>query len=155
MIELFLREKEGWIRAHAAKMREAERRPEAFMEPVGAEELARLKKEAKRYIPERAAHYAGIMGVSFGRISIRAQKTRYGSCSPKKDLSFNCILMKMPPDVIDYVVVHELCHILHMDHSRAFWDEVGRILPDYRTRRAWLKENGRFYIDAMKKGETI
>ena len=82
------------------------------------------------------------MGVSYGRITIRCQKTRWGSCSAKGNLNFNCLLMLAPPEVADYVVVHELCHRKHMNHGAAFWSEVARILPDYARHRAWLKENG-------------
>ena len=77
------------------------------------------------------------------RLTIRHQKTLWGSCTPSGNLSFNCLLMLAPEEVRDYVVVHELCHLKHLDHSKAFWRSVERALPDYRTHRKWLKENGR------------
>lgn len=80
--------------------------------------------------------------MSFGRISYRFQRTRWGSCSARGDLSFNCLLLLCPPEVLDYVVVHELCHRRHMDHSGRFWAEVAVMLPDYQARRAWLREHG-------------
>ena len=82
------------------------------------------------------------MGVTYGRITIRNQKTRWGSCSSKGNLNFNCLLMLTPPEVIDYVVVHELCHRKEMNHSKAFWDEVAHVLPDYEKARLWLKTEG-------------
>lgn len=82
------------------------------------------------------------MGISFGRITIRSQHTRWGSCSADGNLSFNCLLMFAPESVQDYVVVHELCHRKHMNHSPAFWAEVEKVLPDYRLQKAWLKEQG-------------
>ena len=103
-------------------------------------EITELKKQARKYIPVRVAYYAAQIPVSYGRIAIRCQKTRWGSCSQKGNLNFNCLLMKLPPEIIDYVVVHELCHRLQMNHSRQFWAEVEKILPDYRKRRKWLKE---------------
>ncbi|MBE5867311.1 MAG: M48 family metallopeptidase [Lachnospiraceae bacterium] len=103
-------------------------------------EIAELKKLAKKYIPGRVAYYAALIPVSYGRIAIRCQKTRWGSCSQKGNLNFNCLLMKLPPEIIDYVVVHELCHRLQMNHSRLFWAEVEKVLPDYKKRRKWLKE---------------
>ena len=71
------------------------------------------------------------------------------------NLNFNCLLMKMPEEIQDYVVVHELCHLKEMNHSPAFWAEVEKVLPDYRRRRAWLKKYGGIYMEAMKKGLQI
>ena len=87
-------------------------------------------------------YFAPQVGVSYGRITIRNQKTRWGSCSGKGNLNFNCLLMLTPPEVIDYVVVHELCHRKEMNHSKAFWDQVERILPDYKVSEAYLKKEG-------------
>ena len=85
------------------------------------------------------------MGVSYGSITVRDQKTRWGSCSAKGNLNFNWKLVLMPEEILEYVVVHELAHRLQMNHSTEFWDEVEKILPDYRKRRQWLKENGQKY----------
>ena len=82
------------------------------------------------------------MGVTYGGITIRNQRSRWGSCSGQGTLNFNCLLMLAPPEVLDYVVVHELCHRKEMNHSAAFWAEVARVLPDYEARKRWLKENG-------------
>ena len=97
---------------------------------------------AKQVIPEKVAYYARIMGVTYGRISIRKQKTRWGSCSREGNLNFNCLLMMTPPEVLDYVVVHELSHRLEMNHSARFWAQVEKVMPDYRVPRKWLKEHG-------------
>ena len=93
-------------------------------------------------IASRVQHYRRIMGVSVGRITIRNQKSRWGSCSSRGNLSFHCLLSRMPETVFNYVVVHELCHRKHMNHSAAFWDEVAAILPDYKASRDWLKREG-------------
>ena len=82
------------------------------------------------------------MGVSWTGISVRRQRSRWGSCSARGSLNFNCLLMLCPPEIRDYVAVHELCHRLHMNHSAAFWAEVERILPDWKARRRWLRTNG-------------
>lgn len=111
-----------------------------------AQELADMKKAILPKLEERSAYYAPKIGVSYGKITVRSQKTLWGSCSREGNLSFNCLLSQMPPEVGDYVVVHELCHRKHMNHSQAFWKEVERILPDYRTPRRWLKENGSQWI---------
>ena len=105
-------------------------------------EIDELKARAAKVIPERVAYFAGIVGVSYGRITIRCQKTRWGSCSSKGNLNFNCLLMLAPPEVLDSVVVHELCHLKEMNHSKAFYDEVLRAYPNYREDHQWLKEHG-------------
>ena len=93
--------------------------------------------------------YADLMGVTYGTVSIRAQKTRWGSCSSKGNLNFNCLLMLTPDEVIDSVVVHELCHRKHMDHSKEFYDEVLRVFPDYRKWDKYLKDNGRKLLERI------
>ena len=106
-----------------------------------------LADEALRVIPERVRFYAPVVGVTYGRITIRNQRTRWGSCSAKGNLNFNCLLMKAPPEVLDYVVVHELCHRLEMNHSPRFWAQVERVLPDYKVSRKWLREHGNELMD--------
>ena len=88
------------------------------------------------------ARFAPQVGVSYGRITIRSQRTRWGSCSARGNLNFNCLLMLCPEEVRDYVVVHELCHRKQLNHSPQFWAEVAAILPDAARHRKWLKENG-------------
>lgn len=102
----------------------------------------RYRQAAKEYFPKRADYYAQQIGVSYERIRIAEQKTRWGSCSSKGTLSFNWKLMLAPPKVLDYVVVHELCHRKEMNHSPRFWKLVEEIMPDYKEYRKWLKENG-------------
>ena len=148
-IERFVAEKKDWIIAARERIRKRKASPDAFLDPLTAEDVERLKKQAKKYLPLRVAYFAPKVGVTWGRIAIRAQKTRFGSCSTKGNLNFNCVLMRMPPDIVDYVVVHELCHRKEMNHSRAFWAEVEKVLPEYRKAKKWLKENGRFYIAAL------
>lgn len=136
-IEAFLREHEDWIAARRQKL--AARPP---VEKLSPEELAALKKRARRVFLARTAYYAPLLGVSYGRVSVRSQRSRWGSCSLQGNLNFNCLLLLAPPEVLDYVVVHELCHRLEMNHSPRFWAAVESVLPDCRARRAWLKQNG-------------
>ena len=104
-------------------------------------EIKELYKKAKQDIPVRAKKYAEIIGVSYGRITIRCQKTRWGSCSSKGNLNFNCLLMLMPEKVRDYVVIHELCHRKEMNHSKKFWKLVEDVMPDYKEQKKYLKDN--------------
>jgi len=133
-IHSFVESKADWIQAHIPK----EPPLPAFTEA----ELRLLMEEAKTQIPQRVLCFAPLVGVDFGRITIRSQRTRWGSCSAKGNLNFNCLLMLTPPEILDYVVVHELCHRRELNHSAAFWAEVERVLPDYRVSRKWLKEHG-------------
>ena len=89
-----------------------------------------------------SAYFAEKIGVSYGRITLRQQKTRWGSCSANGNLNFNWLLILAPPEVLDYVVVHELCHRRQMNHSQAFWNEVSAVLPGYKEQKKWLKDNG-------------
>ena len=89
-----------------------------------------------------ASYSARQVGVDYGRITIRNKKTHWGSCSSKGNLNFNCLLMLAPAEILDYVVVHGLCHRKEMNHSKAFWAEVEKVLPDYRESVQWLKEKG-------------
>lgn len=142
-IDRFLREKADWIRIHREKMLERQAQHEAYpVAPLTDAQLRDLKKRAAIAISEQAAHFAPLVGVTYGRISIRSQKTRWGSCSLQGNLNFNCLLLLTPPEVLDYVVVHELCHRKYMNHSSLFWAEVERVIPDYKSRRKWLRDNG-------------
>ena len=135
-VERFVASKESWIRKHLSRLRNWN------TEPFEEREIENCRKQAEVLVCERVAHYASEMGVSYGRITIRTQKTRWGSCSSKGNLSFNALLAVVPADVLDYVVVHELCHLRVMNHSEQFWEEVRKILPNYEQSKLWLRENG-------------
>ena len=99
-----------------------------------------LKISAKEYIPDRTFYLANAYGFKVNKITIRNQKTRWGSCNSKCNLSFNLSLMKFAGDIIDYVIIHELCHLKHMNHSEEFWTLVGSFIPDYKSKRKVLKD---------------
>ncbi len=141
----FVKERQAWIvqkwfETERIRRQKAERPPRDYEQNPALE--AQYRKEARRRITERAAYFAEKMGVDYGRIAIKAAKTRWGSCSARGNLNFHWKLILMPPAILDYVVVHELAHRIEMNHSPRFWTQVERILPDYRERRRWLKENG-------------
>ena len=105
-----------------------------------------FRQQAKHEIRKRADYFSGLMGVSYNRICIKEQRTKWGSCSSRGNLNFNWKLIMMPEEILDYVVVHELAHRIEMNHSKRFWYEVGKMLPDYREREKWLKMNEKYYI---------
>lgn len=99
------------------------------------------RARAHDLVIERVMYYQPQIPIKPQRIRIKSQRRRWGSCSAKCNLNFNWKLALIPLDIIDYVVVHELCHLVHLNHSRHFWDLVASILPDYKERRAWLRRH--------------
>ena len=148
-IKRILFERQDWIRTHVARVRSA-RASADTLAPLTDEELRQLSRQAAQYIPPRVAMYAERIGVSYGRITIRHQRTRWGSCSTKGNLNFNCLLMLTPPEVIDYVIVHELCHRKEMNHSTRFWALVASVLPNYVEQKRWLREHGAVIIGRLE-----
>ena len=153
-IRRFIQEKSDWIEKHVQRIEERQRTLPP-VEGLTMKDIRKLADQASVVIPKRVEYFAEKIPVTYGRITIRNQKTRWGSCSGKGNLNFNCLLMLAPPEVLDYVVVHELCHRKEMNHSERFWREVENILPDYRERKKWLKENGGRLIARMQVHETI
>ena len=139
--DAFVQKHEEWIRKKREQI--ARRKAQCAAAPkLSDEELDALSEQAKAVIPARVAHYARLMDVSYGRITLRCQKTRWGSCTAKKNLNFNILLMLTPPEVLDSVVVHELCHLRQMNHSALFYEQVYAVYPDYDRWNRWLKEHG-------------
>ncbi|MBP3683848.1 MAG: M48 family metallopeptidase [Oscillospiraceae bacterium] len=132
--EAFLNSKQSWVEKHLSRCRP--------LPPLTEPELQWLTDAAKEDLIPRVCRLAAQIGVSYGRVTIRSQHTRWGSCSAKGNLNFNCLLMLCPEEIRDYVVIHELCHRKELNHSPAFWTEVERSCPMYRTHRQWLKEHG-------------
>ncbi len=140
-VEQVLSEKSRWIKEQREKLCKACEKQYIITDEMRHRGI----NIAKKQIPERVSFFAGIMGVTYGRITIREQKTRWGSCSNRGNLNFNWKLMLMPEGVLDYVVVHELAHRIEMNHSNAFWKIVEQVLPDYRERKALLSRSEHLY----------
>ena len=135
-VRRFVESKTDWIEKHLAK------RPLQNVVKYTPKEVEQLREQARKLVTERVRYYAAIIGVTYGQIAIRTQHTRWGSCSSKGSLNFNCLLALVPPEVLDYVVVHELCHRKELNHSDRFWNEVRQIIPNYKVQKKWLKDNG-------------
>ena len=142
-IEGFLNKNEAWISKQMNEIKAKKKSVESGnVENVTLDKIKALAEQALEIIPTRVEYFAKIIGVTYGNITIRNQKTRWGSCSSKGNLNFNCLLMLAPPEVLDYVVVHELCHRKQMNHSKAFWAEVEKVFLDCKKSIKWLKEEG-------------
>ena len=146
----FVKRHRRWIETHLARVQDAE--AEA-LPPLSMKEIDALADRAMEVIPARVRYYAEKLGVTYGKITIRNQRTRWGSCSSGGNLNFNCLLMLTPPEVIDSVVVHELCHRLQMNHSPAFYAEVLRVYPEYHKWHGWLREHGSAILGRMRAEE--
>lgn len=156
LIDAFVEEKQAWIerKKWEIQQREEERNREmsgsygekhpggSLTRPGTLAEEQVFRMQAAEIFGRKAAYYAERMGVSYNKITIRDQKTRWGSCSGKGNLNFNWRLVLAPVSVLDYVVVHELAHRKEMNHSSRFWSVVGAIMPDYEIHRSWLRDHG-------------
>ena len=139
-LKAFVENHRSWILEKTAVMaeREENRKSTPAPPPELLSKTDRMKIQLK--IGKRVRHYCETMGVTVGYVAVKNPKTRWGSCSAKGNVNFNYQLAFLPEELLDYVVIHELAHRRHMDHSRAFWAEVEKYCPDYRERRAALKE---------------
>ncbi len=127
---------EGWIKSHSERVK----REESFWSSLSDERIEELRTLARDVLTRKTRMYSNIMGLSYGRITITGAKTRFGSCSSKGNISYSYRLMAYPERAVDYVVVHELCHLVYMNHSAEFYALLAKVLPDYKERRALLKK---------------
>ena len=134
-IRAFVEAHAEWI---ASTLREQGERAAAHPEPTEAEKRELIKR-AKSVLPGRVEYYSRVMGLYPTQVRITGAKTRFGSCSSKGHICFSWRLMQYPPEAIDYVVVHELAHLKHLNHSPAFHALVASVLPDHKQRRALLR----------------
>ena len=135
VIEEFIEKHDKWIEKKLDVMKNREIKPDN----LSAEEIAALKMRAKEILPKKVDYFAEIMGLKPSGVKITSAKKRFGSCSGKNSLCFSYELMLYPDETIDYVVVHELAHIKHRNHSARFYSLIEKYLPDYKTREKILK----------------
>lgn len=131
----FAKSHEEWIEKHYRETKERL----AHQVSYTPEQVKEYRTQAAKILTERTAYWAERMGVTYGRITIREQVTRWGSCSSRGNLNYNWKLVLVPEELLDYVVVHELAHRREMNHSKRFWEIVEKEMPDYRQRRKALK----------------
>ena len=134
-IEAVVLKHRKWIEKHL----DIEKKRALFDASLTEEKIAELKRSARTYLTDKTKIYAEIMGLNYGRITITSATTRFGSCSSKGNISYSYRLMLYPEPARDYVVVHELAHLVHMNHSPAFYSLVEKYIPDYKERRKLLK----------------
>lgn len=149
-IEKFVESKRNWIEKHLQSLSEKQKLFENI-EPYSDEEIRSFVKQAKEIIPKKVEFYAEKIGLTYNKITIRCQRTRWGSCSSKGNLNFNCLLVLLPDEIIDSVVVHELCHRKQMNHSAKFYAEIEKVFPDYNCCHQWLKQNGDKFMSRIPK----
>ena len=131
---------ESFISSHLRWIEEKQEKARAKMRPEPTDaEIESFKKQARSVLTSLTEHYAALMGVTYEKISVTSAKTRFGSCSKKGSINYSWRLMLYPKEAWEYVVVHELCHLKHFDHSAAFWQTVEKYLPDYKERQKLLK----------------
>ena len=135
LIDAFVQKHEKWIEKRLA----ISAAPPDPIAEYSKEEIENLSEKARKLLTDKTEHYSEIMGLKYGRITITGAKTRFGSCSSKGNISYSYRLLLYPDAAIDYVVVHELSHLLRMNHSREFYKIIERVLPDYRERIKLLK----------------
>lgn len=137
-INAFIKEKQGWIEKTLKNLQKSR----VASVPLTQEEIKELREKAKEIIPKKVAYFAETMGLKYNSIKITSATKRFGSCSGKNGLCFSLFLMQFEDSLIDYVVVHELAHTVHHNHSKAFYDLVEKYLPDYKLRQKKLKGRG-------------
>lgn len=137
----FIEQKRPWIEKHLSSLMQQQKALEN-LPPFTQSEITSMAEKTRKIIAERVSYYAPKIGVTYNKITIRCQRTRWGSCSSSGNLNFNCLLSLFPRDIIDSVVVHELCHRRYMNHSPHFYAEIEKVFPDYHRCHSWLNKNG-------------
>lgn len=134
-IAKFVEANSEWIEKNCKKINDRK----ADRVELAEDDIKKLKKLAKEYLPPKVEYYANLMGVNYTSVKITSAKTRFGSCSGKNSICFSYILMLYPEKAIDYVVIHELAHTVHHNHSKQFYEMIEKYMPDYKSAEKMLK----------------
>ncbi len=138
LAEVFITKKVSWI---ISKIAYVQSLPPA-LKKISPAEIKILKEKSLALVKPRVEFFNNFYKFNFKKISIKNQKTRWGSCSSKGNLNFNCRIALLTPELADYIVVHELCHLGQMNHSKKFWDLVTQTVPDYKAHHMTLRKQG-------------
>ena len=136
LIKKFVQKKQNWIN----KKQKLVKKRNLEIKSIKTSQMSKIKALEK--ISQKVEYYSSVSGFKYKNIKITSAQKRWGSCSAKNNLNFSKRLASTPDEIIGYVVVHELCHIKHKNHSKNFWNEVEKLMPDYRKHRKWLKNKG-------------
>jgi len=133
----FINKKSDWILKSVNRFKNRE--GSSLLAQAGKRDYTKLKEKARLFTHSRVEKFNKYYNFNYNRISIRNQKSRWGSCSQKKNLNYNFRILLLPEDLADYIVVHELCHLKEMNHSKRFWNLVGETMPEYKVMRKRLR----------------
>lgn len=140
-IEKFINEKKSWLEKRLIEMKERKEKTKRFKELIDIEKTPYYREKARTILSERTDFYAEKFQLIYNGIRINGAKTRWGSCNHKNGINFNWKILFAPPEVLDYLVVHELAHTVHKNHQKRFWNKVEMMHPEYKESRKWLREN--------------
>jgi predicted metal-dependent hydrolase len=138
LAERFMRKKSAWITAKIGIMKKRNHDP--VFHRFSKKEYQKNKNQALALVKNKLEEFNRIYGFEYNKITIRNSRSRWGSCSAKKNLNFNYKILFLPEELLDYIVIHELCHLGEMNHSRRFWDLVGKTIPNYREMRKKMRK---------------
>jgi len=140
-INKFLESKQKWIQKSIFKVQQRSDQADRFKNLININDIKNYRKKARNLLTERTDYYSEKYNLPYTNIKITRAKTRWGSCNHKNGLNFNWKILFAPPEVVDYLVVHELSHTIHKNHKKDFWNRVELMHPDYKNSRKWLKDN--------------
>ncbi len=140
-IEDFIYEKKSWINKRLAEMKERKEKAQRFNDLIDPNKTIYYREKARSLLTDRTDYYAEKFGLKYNGIRINGARTRWGSCNYKNGLNFNWKILFAPPQVMDYLVVHELAHTIHKNHKKLFWNKVALMHPEHKESRKWLRQN--------------
>lgn len=140
-IDKFIISKKDWLKRKLKMIEERKEKAERFRDLIDINKIKEYREKARGILTERTNHYSEKFDLPYNNIKISSAKTRWGSCNHQNGLNFNWKILFAPPEVLDYLVAHELAHTVHKNHQKSFWNMVSDMHPSYKSSRKWLKNN--------------